>query len=410
MLFNQKNLFKIMSQDNLLKIKDFFKSSVTIKEIEAILQFSPETLVGIDQISAESLAANNVNNIGDLAKINELNPPEIRGVPPIILVKWIKIAKLLVKNVNEQVKMQKKLLMLGLDNGGKSSILALAQERFSVVKDLLPTKGVKRERLDFFGFPLVSWDLGGQIQYRENYYFNKPELFFTEVDLILYVVDIQDKDRFEESANYFEEVVKVVKDLGENPPVVIVLHKSDQDLRKTLQWQKNVTTVKALFDPIIEKHKIKSEYIDTTIFQKETILQMLSIAMKRVSDTSEIIEHILMDFTQGIQGKGACLISLDGLIFGSYTRDKVDEKVLHNTALLLQTLSGFHKSIGLKQERIISLEFPNNRFTIRGEKLFEYSDLQIPVFLWVLTERLDLVKEKITYFKDQLLPLINLFL
>lgn len=397
-------------QENLEKIKDFFKSSVSIKDLEAIRRFTPDTLVGIDQISAEKLVAAEVNTIEDLSNINENNPPEIRGVPDIILVKWIKIAKLLVKNINEQVKLQKKLLMIGLDNGGKSSILAVAQDKFSVVKDLLPTKGVKRERLDFFGYPLISWDLGGQIQYRENYYFNKPELFFTEVDLILYVVDIQDKERFEETANYFKEVLKVLKDLGEKPPIIIILHKSDQDLRRTLQWQKNVTALKNEFDPLIEEYGKEIEYIDTTIFQKETILEMFSIALKKVSDTSEIIEHILLDFTQSIQGKGSCLISLDGLIFGSYTRDKVDEKLLHNTALLIQTLTNFHKTIGLKSERILTLDFPNNGFVIRGEKLFEYSDLQIPVFLWVLTERIDIIKEKINYFRSQLLPLINLFL
>ncbi|MHA1804496.1 MAG: ADP-ribosylation factor-like protein [Promethearchaeota archaeon] len=397
-------------QENLSKIRDFFKSNVSINDIEALLQFPPDTLVGIDQISAEKLAQQEINTIEDLAKINENNPPEIRGIPPIILVKWIKIAKLLQKNVSEQVKLQKKLLMIGLDNSGKSSILAVAQDKFSIVKDLLPTKGVKRERLDFFGYPIISWDLGGQIQYRENYYFNKPELFFTEVDLILYVVDIQDENRFEESVNYFEEVNKILKELGETPPMVIVLHKSDQDLRKTLRWQKNVATVKKEFDPIIEKYEIDADYIDTTIFQKETILQMFSIALKKISETSEIIEHILLDFSLSVQGRGACLISLDGLIFGSYTKDKVDEKLLHNTALLLQTLTNFHKTIGLKQEHVLSLEFHRNGFTIRGEKLFEYSELEIPVFLWTLSEQPELVIEKIKYFRDQLLPLINLFL
>ncbi len=48
--------------------------------------------------------------------------------------------------------------------------------------------------------------------------------------------------------------------------------------------------------------------------------------------------------------------------------------------------------------------------TIRGEKLFEYSDLQIPVYLWLLSEKPELLVGKLDYFKEQLLPLINLFI
>ena len=398
-------------QENLEKIKDFFKSSVSIKDLEAIRHFTPDTLVGIDQISAEKLTTAEVNTIEDLSNINENDPPEIRGVPDIILVKWIKIAKLLVKNINEQVKLQKKLLMIGLDNGGKSSILAVAQDKFSVVKDLLPTKGVKRERLDFFGYPVISWDLGGQIQYRENYYFNKPELFFTEVDLVLYVIDAQDDKRFDEAADYFRQCLNAMSDLGEHPPVLVVLNKSDQDIRKTLQWQKNVTAVKNKIEDVANDFEgLRLEFCDTTIFQKETIMQMFSTALKKVSETSEIIENILEDFTDIIEGRATSLISMDGLIFGSFTKNNTDEMLINNTALLMQTLSNFHSSIGLIREKTTTLDFPLNGFTIRGEKLFEYSDLQIPVFLWLLSENPELLYEKIDYFKEQLLPLINLFL
>ena len=62
------------------------------------------------------------------------------------------------------------------------------------------------------------------------------------------------------------------------------------------------------------------------------------------------------------------------------------------------------------REKTIKLDLPLNGFTIRGEKLFEYSDLQIPVYLWALAEELEKLEGKLDYFKEQLLPLINLFL
>lgn len=394
-----------------IKIKDFFKSSVLINELEEVLAFKPETLIGIDQVSSNTLIENHIKNIEDLAKIDLDHLPDIKEIPNAIILKWVKIAKVLEKAVKEQLKSHKKLLMIGLDNGGKTSILAVLQEKFSIIKALLPTRGVKREKLDFFGYPIISWDLGGQVQYREKLYFNRPELFFTEVDLVLYVIDTQDSDRFAESANYFRQVLNSLKDLKENPPLLIVLSKSDQDVRKTLEWQNNVIAVKNKFNQIAHEYEnVKLDFADTTIYQKETIMQMFSVALKKVSETSEIIENILEDFTHTIEGKATSLISMDGLIFGSFTSSDVDEALLNNTALIMQTLSNFHSSIGLLRETTITLNFPLNGFTIQGEKLFEYSELQIPVYLWLLSENVDLIYEKIDYFKEQLLPLINLFL
>ncbi len=392
-------------------IKDFFKRSVIISELDEALKFKPDTLIGIDKISSEKLIDNNVNNIEELAHLSLESLPSIKEIPNKVLTKWVKIAQVLEKAIKEKTRTHKKLLMIGLDNGGKTSILAVLQDKFSIIKSLLPTRGVKREKLDFFGYPILSWDLGGQVQYREKLYFNRPELFFTEADLILYVIDTQDSDRFAETANYFRQVLKVLKDLDEFPPILVVLSKSDQDIRTSLEWQNNVSAIKNKFNNIVREHeKTTISYSDTTIYQRETIMQMFSEALKLVSETSEIIENILEDFTSTIEGKASSLISMDGLIFGTYTSSDIDEALLNNTALIMLTLSNFHNSIGLTREPSMSLDFPLNGFTIRGEKLFEYSELKIPVYLWLLSENVDLLYEKIDYFKEQLLPLINLFL
>lgn len=392
-------------------IKDFFKSNVIFSELDEVLRLKPETMIGIDKVSSDKLIETNIKTVEDLANLSVDNLPEIEDLLPNILRKWVKISQVLQKAVKEQLRRHKKLLMIGLDAAGKTSILAVVQDKFSIIKSLLPTRGVKREKLDFFGYPIVSWDLGGQIQYREKLYFNRPELFFTEADILLYVIDSQDLERLAESANYFREVLNALIDLDEQPKILIVLSKSDPDFRKSFQWQKNVESIRNKFDKIADEYKqFTVDYCDTSIFQRETIMQMISIALKKVSETSEIIENILEDFTSQVEGKASSLVSMDGLIFGSYTKTSTDEMLVNNTALLLQTLSNFYNSIGLIREKSISLDLPLNGFTIRGEKLFEYSDLQIPVYLWLVSENPELLPGKIDYFRTQLLPLINLFL
>ncbi|MFX1494481.1 MAG: ADP-ribosylation factor-like protein [Promethearchaeota archaeon] len=399
------------NNDKNVKVKDFFKSNIIINDLEDILNFKPDTLIGIDKVSCDTLEDYNIKSIGDLAKISLENLPDVKEIPSSIMIKWVKIAQVVVKAIKEQLKSHKKLLMIGLDNGGKTSILAVLQDRFSIIKSLLPTRGVKRERLDFFGYPIISWDLGGQVQYREKLYFNRPELFFTEADLLLYVIDTQDADRFPESTNYYRQVLKALKDLNEFPPVLVVLSKSDQDFRSSVGWQNNVKVIKNKFNQVTaEFENFSISFADTTIYQKETIMQMFSEALKRVSDTSEIIENILEDYSHTIEAKSASLISMDGLIFGNYNDSDTDEALLNNTALIMQTLSNFHNSIGLIRETSMTLNFPMNGFTIQGEKLFNYSELQIPVYLWILSENPEMMYEKLDYFREQILPLINMFL
>lgn len=394
------------------RIKDFFKRDVSfdMDMVSEVLKFGPETLIGIDSISAEKLKENGIETIQDLAELPKQDLPKIEGILPKMLEKWVGIANILIKAVRQELKQLKKILLLGLDNGGKSSILAALQNKFSSIQSLKPTKGVKREKLDFFGFPVFSWDLGGQKTYRKDY-LDQPQVYFTDVDLIIYVIDIQDIERLEESAKYFSDLLEIFEDLGEFPPIQIALHKSDPDYRKSLEFQQNVKKVKDKFNPILEEfNDFSTEYYDTTIFQKDTIMMMFSNALKKISHTSDIIDNILREFVQKTKAKASSLISLDDLIFGSYEEKAEQEQLLNNSAFMLHTLSNFHKSQGFKREDSLEVDFPKNNFTIRGEQLFEYSPHNIPVYLWILTENPDLIDEYIDVFSDQLSPLIHMFL
>ncbi len=115
-------------------LKDFFKRNVLINELEDILRFKPDSLIGVDRVSSEQLIANGINTVGDLANLSVANLPEIRDILPSMLQKWVKITQVIQKNVKEQLKRHKKILLTGLDNGGKTSILAVVQDKFSIIK------------------------------------------------------------------------------------------------------------------------------------------------------------------------------------------------------------------------------------------------------------------------------------
>ena len=85
-----------------------------------------------------------------------------------------------------------RILLLGLDNAGKTTILkSLASEDISTIT---PTQGFNIKSVQTSGFRLNVWDIGGQRKIRP-YWRN----YFDNTDVLIYVIDSSDVKRFEET-------------------------------------------------------------------------------------------------------------------------------------------------------------------------------------------------------------------
>ena len=94
------------------------------------------------------------------------------------------------KKLKEKEK-EVRLLMLGLDNAGKTTIL----KKFNGedINEIAPTLGFNIKTLDHRGFKLNIWDVGGQKSLR-SYWRN----YFEATDGLIWVVDSADKRRLED--------------------------------------------------------------------------------------------------------------------------------------------------------------------------------------------------------------------
>jgi ADP-ribosylation factor-like protein 3 len=85
-----------------------------------------------------------------------------------------------------------RILVLGLDNAGKSTILArLSDEEITTVK---PTAGFVIKSLKQGNLRINVWDVGGQKSIR-SYWRN----YFADTDALVYVIDSSDRRRMEET-------------------------------------------------------------------------------------------------------------------------------------------------------------------------------------------------------------------
>ncbi|EAR98989.1 ADP-ribosylation factor(Arf)/Arf-like (Arl) small GTPase family protein (macronuclear) [Tetrahymena thermophila SB210] len=111
-----------------------------------------------------------------------------------------------------------KILFLGLDNAGKTTLLRRLKDGRLVQHD--PTLGSHTEELVLGNIRFKAFDLGGHEAVRKTW-----KNYFASIDGIVYLVDSSDRARFEESKIEFNKIIQT-KEL-EKVPIVILGNKID---------------------------------------------------------------------------------------------------------------------------------------------------------------------------------------
>lgn len=111
-----------------------------------------------------------------------------------------------------------RLLVLGLDNSGKTTILKkLSDEDIS---QIMPTQGFNIKSLMHDGFKLNVWDIGGQKSIRP-YWRN----YYDQTDALIYVIDSADHRRMEETGVELQQLLDEEK--LSTVPLLIMANKQD---------------------------------------------------------------------------------------------------------------------------------------------------------------------------------------
>ena len=112
-----------------------------------------------------------------------------------------------------------KILVLGLDNAGKTSILKVLSNEKDITQ-ITPTHGFNIKNLSHEGFKLNVWDVGGQKTLRA-YWTN----YFEGTDGLVFVIDSADGKRLKESGVELQDLLQAEELKG--TPLLIFANKQD---------------------------------------------------------------------------------------------------------------------------------------------------------------------------------------
>ena len=213
----------------------------------------------------------------------------------------------------------KKVAILGLDNAGKTSIISGMKQKFdlpSFVRGLKPTLKVERSSFQFMDHIIYLNDFGGQKHYIDEYLKHKIR-YLSGIDLLYYVIDIQDSLRFDEAISYMDKILTYFEESEMDVPVVVMLHKTDPKLKQDPTIRKNVGVVRHRVRQWLEKFKIR--FFETNIFEIHTIIQGFSQGIKLLYTQNEAIQKFLIDIVNKMENVVALMIfEQNGIEIGSH--------------------------------------------------------------------------------------------
>eukprot|EP01089_Gocevia_fonbrunei_P007668 TRINITY_DN1889_c1_g1_i1.p1 TRINITY_DN1889_c1_g1~~TRINITY_DN1889_c1_g1_i1.p1 ORF type:complete len:297 (-),score=69.92 TRINITY_DN1889_c1_g1_i1:74-964(-) len=115
---------------------------------------------------------------------------------------------------------EKRILLLGLDNAGKTTILY--RLKLGQVVSTIPTIGFTIETVEYKNIKLIMWDVGGHEKIRHLW-----THYFEGTNAMIFVIDSDDTERINEAKRELKGLMNE-KDL-KGVPVLILANKQDLD-------------------------------------------------------------------------------------------------------------------------------------------------------------------------------------
>ena len=249
-----------------------------------------------------------------------------------------------------------KVLLMGLGASGKSSIESVVFEGKSLesVKDYSATINYTRTTKNIIDSAFQIIDCGGQELFLSSFIGDQAEFIFTNVSILVWVVDLSNFESVSTGKFYFDHAVKKLNEYSPNAVIFCFLHKSD--LLNPKMHDEISANMQTYFEPPVD---VEIHYRLTSIMDQSVFLavgDMIRTLIVKDSKGSSISETIQTFMKKNEEIMGITLYNKDGLPL--FTHGDMTDQVLQPSDLISsnRTLSEFTRSLVFK----MSLETDRN--------------------------------------------------
>ncbi|MHA1253602.1 MAG: ADP-ribosylation factor-like protein [Candidatus Helarchaeota archaeon] len=222
------------------------------------------------------------------------------------------------------------MVLLGLDNAGKSSFIKVLDLDYKNIQQLSPTVRIERSEIKVLDFSITRWDCGGQEKFRKEYIVEESKVL-VDVDYVIYFIDVTDPDRYDEALDYLIDILEAYKLIGEVPPFMVCIHKVDPTFIELPGMKKSVPRwdLKENISELVSRIKNLLSGLDvpiflTSIYDRNSILMAFSYVLKSFlteSERSKLVEAVLSEFVREYDLVGGSVVERSSMLFADYILD-----------------------------------------------------------------------------------------
>ncbi|KNC46060.1 Ras-like GTP-binding protein A [Thecamonas trahens ATCC 50062] len=125
--------------------------------------------------------------------------------------------------------MKSKVLLMGKSSAGKTSMRSIIFANY-IARDTMrlgATIDVEHSHVRFLGNLVLNlWDCGGQASFMENYFTSQREHIFKNVEVLIYVFDVQSDTKSDDIAEY-TSCLEAIREFSPDAKVFCLVHKMD---------------------------------------------------------------------------------------------------------------------------------------------------------------------------------------
>lgn len=255
--------------------------------------------------------------------------------------------------------MKKKVLLMGKSGSGKTSMRSIVFANY-VARDtrrLGSTIEIEHSHVKFLGnLTLNLWDCGGQEAFMENYFQSQRDNIFRNVEVLIYVFDVENQD-LENDMRYYRSCIEAIVQHSPKAKVFCLVHKMDlviEEHRDGIIAERESNLVKV------------SLPLHVTVFQTsiwdETLYKAWSKIVHSLIPNIQSLENYLKGFAEILEADEVLLFEKSTFLV-IVACDRQPQKDPHRFEKISNIIKQFKLSCSKLAAQFHSMEVHNSKFT-----------------------------------------------